>query len=78
MVFLRNYTWDGVSHNLDERSLVPITTDFEMDSSMPEVVGKLSADANYKKCSELHSEMIISQGKSIESPVPVYGNNDFC
>lgn len=49
MAFLRNYTWDGVSHNLDERSLVPITTDFEMDSSMPEVVGKLNADTNYKK-----------------------------
>ena len=49
MAFLRNYTWDGVSHNLDERALVPITTDFEMDSSMPEVVGKLNADANYKK-----------------------------
>lgn len=49
MAFLKNYTWDGVSHNLDERSLVPITTDFEMDSSLPEVVGKLNADANYKK-----------------------------
>jgi cytochrome c peroxidase len=42
MAFLKNYTWDGVSHNLDERSLVPITTDFEMDSSLPEVVSKLS------------------------------------
>lgn len=49
MAFLKNYTWDGVSHNLDERSLVPITTDFEMDSSLPEVVSKLNADANYKK-----------------------------
>ncbi|WP_120214759.1 cytochrome-c peroxidase [Epilithonimonas arachidiradicis] len=49
MAFLKNYTWDGVSHNLDERSLVPITTDFEMDSSLPEVVSKLSQDANYKK-----------------------------
>lgn len=49
MAFLKNYTWDGVSHNLDERSLVPITTDFEMDSSMPEVVSKLSADNHYKK-----------------------------
>ena len=49
MAFLKNYTWDGVSHNLDERSLVPITTDFEMDSSLPEAVGKLSADNNYKK-----------------------------
>ncbi len=49
MAFLSNYTWDGVSHNLDERSLVPITTDFEMDSSMPEVVKKLDADAGYKR-----------------------------
>ncbi len=49
MAFLKNFTWDGVSHNLDERSLVPITTDFEMDSSLPEVVGKLNADTNYKK-----------------------------
>jgi len=49
MAFLKNYTWDGVSHNLDERSLVPITTDFEMDSSLPEAVAKLNADANYKK-----------------------------
>lgn len=48
MAFLKNYTWDGVSHNLDERSLVPITTDFEMDSSLPEAVAKLNADANYK------------------------------
>jgi cytochrome c peroxidase len=49
MAFLKNYTWDGVSHNLDERSLVPITTDFEMDSSLPEAVGKLNADAKYKQ-----------------------------
>lgn len=49
MAFLKNYTWDGVSHNLDERSLVPITTDFEMDSSLPEAVGKLKTDTNYKK-----------------------------
>lgn len=48
MAFLKNFTWDGVSHHLDERSLVPITTDFEMDSSFPEVIGKLSADNNYK------------------------------
>ncbi len=49
MAFLKNYTWDGVSHNLDERSLVPITTNFEMDSSLPEVVGKLNTDGTYKK-----------------------------
>lgn len=49
MAFTKNFTWDGVSHHLDERSIVPITTDFEMDSSFPEVIGKLSADSNYKK-----------------------------
>ncbi len=49
MAFLRNYTWDGVSHHLDERSLVPITTDFEMDSSLPEVIAKLSSDTHYQK-----------------------------
>ena len=49
MAFLKNYTWDGVSHNLDERSLVPITTDFEMDSSIPEVIKKLNADPNYRE-----------------------------
>ena len=49
MAFLKNYTWDGVSHNLDECSLVPITTDFEMDSSLPEAIAKLNADSNYKK-----------------------------
>ncbi|WP_228451726.1 cytochrome-c peroxidase [Chryseobacterium sp. SN22] len=49
MAFLKNYTWDGAGHHLDERSLVPITTDFEMDSSLPEAVGKLNADPKYKK-----------------------------
>lgn len=49
LAFLRNYTWDGVSHHLDERSLVPITTDFEMDSTLPDAVAKLKADAHYQK-----------------------------
>lgn len=49
MAFLKNFTWDGVSHNLEERSLVPITTDFEMDGSIPQAVAKLQGDANYRK-----------------------------
>lgn len=49
MAFLKNFTWDGVSHNLEERSLVPITTSFEMDSSISDVVSKLNQDAQYKK-----------------------------
>lgn len=49
MAFLSRFTWDGVGHSLDERSLVAITDVNEMDSSLPEAVGKLNADANYKK-----------------------------
>lgn len=49
MAFMKNFTWDGVSHNLEERSLVPITTSFEMDSSLSDVISKLSQDAQYKK-----------------------------
>ncbi len=49
MAFLSRFTWDGVGHSLDERSLVAITDINEMDSSLPEAVGKLGVDSNYKK-----------------------------
>lgn len=49
MAFLSRFTWDGVGHSLDERSLVAITDINEMDSSLPEAVGKLNADSKYKK-----------------------------
>ncbi|PJJ64204.1 cytochrome-c peroxidase [Chryseobacterium geocarposphaerae] len=49
MAFLKRYMWDGVVHNLDEQPIIPITNEDEMDSSMPEVVSKLSSDVKYKK-----------------------------
>ncbi|WP_426275630.1 cytochrome-c peroxidase [Chryseobacterium sp. S-02] len=49
MAFLKRYMWDGVIHNLNEQPIIPITNEDEMDSSMPEIVLKLSSDAKYKK-----------------------------
>ncbi|MEY8758610.1 cytochrome-c peroxidase [Chryseobacterium tongliaoense] len=49
MAFLKRYMWDGVIHNLNEQPIIPITDVNEMDSSMPEVISKLSPDAQYKK-----------------------------
>lgn len=49
MAFLKRYMWDGVIHNLNEQPIIPITDANEMDSSMPEVISKLSADSKYKK-----------------------------
>lgn len=49
MAFLKRYMWDGVIHNLNEQPIIPITNEDEMDSSMPEVVSKLSSDSKYKK-----------------------------
>ena len=41
--------WDGVIHNLNEQPIIPITDANEMDSSMPEVISKLSMDDKYKR-----------------------------
>ncbi|WP_027387580.1 cytochrome-c peroxidase [Chryseobacterium gregarium] len=49
MVFFKRYMWDGVIHNLNEQPVIPITNEDEMDSSMPEVISKLSSDSKYKK-----------------------------
>jgi cytochrome c peroxidase len=49
MAFLKRYMWDGVIHNLNEQPVIPITDTNEMDSSMPEVIAKLSTDSKYKK-----------------------------
>ena len=49
MAFLKRYMWDGVIHNLNEQPIIPITNEDEMDSSMPEVISKLSSDSKYKK-----------------------------
>lgn len=49
MAFLKRYMWDGVIHNLNQQPIIPITDANEMDSSMPEVVAKLSKEDLYKK-----------------------------
>lgn len=49
MAFLKRYMWDGVIHNLNEQPVIPITNEDEMDSSMPDVISKLSSDSKYKK-----------------------------
>jgi cytochrome c peroxidase len=53
MAFLKRYMWDGVIHNLNEQPIIPITNEDEMDSSMPEVISKLSSDPKYKKLFKL-------------------------
>ncbi|GAA5093324.1 cytochrome c peroxidase [Chryseobacterium ginsengisoli] len=53
MAFLKRYMWDGVIHNLNEQPIIPITNENEMDSSMPEVISKLSSDSKYKKLFKL-------------------------
>ncbi|MFC5874636.1 cytochrome c peroxidase [Chryseobacterium arachidis] len=49
IIFLKRYMWDGVIHNLNEQPIIPITDANEMDSSMPEVITKLSKDDLYKR-----------------------------
>ena len=49
MAFLKRYMWDGVIHNLNQQPIIPITDANEMDSSMPEVIAKLSKEDLYKK-----------------------------
>lgn len=49
MAFLKRYMWDGVIHNLNQQPIIPITDASEMDSSMPEVIAKLSKEDVYKK-----------------------------
>ncbi|GLB49865.1 cytochrome-c peroxidase [Neptunitalea lumnitzerae] len=47
LAFMNFYNWDGSKLQLEKQSLVPIITHEEMDSSILEVIGKLSEDALY-------------------------------
>lgn len=49
MAFLKRYMWDGVIHNLNQQPIIPISDANEMDSSMREVVAKLSKEDIYNK-----------------------------
>src|SRR5690606_26727363 len=47
LAFMRFYNWDGSKLNLVNQPIVPIITHEEMDSSILEVIQKISKDANY-------------------------------
>ncbi len=43
------YFWDGGVNNLESQPINPIQNHLEMDMTLPELISKLSADANYRK-----------------------------
>lgn len=48
MAFMKFYNWDGNMLQLEKQVLVPIITHEEMNSSIVEVIGKLSAEDGYR------------------------------
>lgn len=48
LAFMQYYNWDGNILQLEKQPLVPIITHEEMDSSILEVIGKISNDPGYK------------------------------
>ncbi len=48
MGFMKFYNWDGNMLQLEKQVLVPIITHEEMNSSILEVIGKLSAEKTYR------------------------------
>jgi len=49
LMFLKFFNWDGSRLQLETQPLVPIITHEEMDSSILEVIGKITDDATYKE-----------------------------
>ncbi|MCD8538383.1 MAG: c-type cytochrome, partial [Leadbetterella sp.] len=49
MAFMRFYNWDGNILQLEKQPLVPIITHEEMDSSLLEIIGKLSDEPHYRE-----------------------------
>ena len=52
LAFMRFYNWDGSKLSLENQPIVPIITHEEMDSSILEVIQKISKDANYPELFE--------------------------
>ncbi|WP_245586356.1 cytochrome-c peroxidase [Olivibacter sitiensis] len=48
LAFMKFYNWDGNKLTLENQPLVPIITHEEMNSSILEVIGKISAEPEYK------------------------------
>ncbi|MEN5232824.1 cytochrome-c peroxidase [Sphingobacterium faecium] len=49
MAFMQFYNWDGNVLQLEKQPLVPIITHEEMNSSIVEVIGKISQDISYQE-----------------------------
>lgn len=49
MIFMEDFNWDGSVSHLDAQPVVPITTEFEMNESITNVLTKLQDDGEYVK-----------------------------
>jgi len=47
MIFMEDFNWDGSVSHLDAQPIVPITTEFEMNESITNVLSKLQDDDEY-------------------------------
>lgn len=47
MIFMEDFNWDGSVSHLDAQPIVPITTEFEMNESIGNVLNKLQNDEEY-------------------------------
>lgn len=49
LAFQKEFMWDGASAHLDLQPIIPITSDVEMGETLENIIGKLSADAEYQR-----------------------------
>lgn len=47
LAFFTEFTWDGAAIHLDLQPIIPITSDFEMNETIPSVISKLSSYKEY-------------------------------
>ncbi len=47
LAFFSEFTWDGAAIHLDLQPIIPITSDFEMNETIPSVISKLSSYKEY-------------------------------
>ena len=52
LAYFTEFTWDGAAIHLDLQPIIPITSDFEMNETIPSVLAKLNADVKYAKLFE--------------------------
>lgn len=47
LAFYKEFTWDGAALHLDLQPIIPITSEVEMNETIPSVLSKLQADPKY-------------------------------